>query len=799
VVDRVYKVNDYAEPLSREALRRLREWPKSDQPWRPHMLAKEYYRLQYLLRRYCRGEVDGVSVLLTGQRGAGKTTLAKLAVEGVMRDSGHLIPLPVYLHGPTVIDPNARAKLPEDSEGGDTAKSVKPAAAQPGNTSIAAIIAALPPQNGEAVPSEAATSPAGAGAKKDNDNNSDKSKGPGGNAKPTPEEITKEQARIKDGAFRVILTELYRCLSRAISEAWLNALDESPDARRRRHELLELRAHLDVTLDRPTDVEALRALWERAGFLNSGVAFYLTPATSTSKVRYDFIPSIAGDARDQGLREILALSACADTFNVILGKPKEKVRRAESAERERQYNMKVLTPQKEGAKSGEESKGAAKSAVEKVAPAALGILAGSLAFTGSKEGGATALGLAVGLVVWLASFVSISYNFRRQVSKKLDRELELEVDWSPERIERDLPILIKRVKDAGFAPIFIVDELDKLSNPTKELDNFIHLAKHIVTDYAAFLFLTDRAYYEELLGSEAPPAAIGGPIPDKKGGGDTPPPQDTTVEKNDQKSNDQRAEDFYDSYARTFYTHRIFLNYTPDDYRNHLFRIVDDQSLGAENRRRNELGLLAWGTILVYRSRMVPAYFSRRLITLLDDEGNFSDDYQDPSLPLNRYQNEIMMQLAVEAVASRPEVQERIREVPIYGQYAYDTLYYLSYLHEQGRAQKVGARGSVMEFKVTPESLREYLRYRAEDGSTRVSAFSTRYQLLTNEMIEFLFERVLREYIVVLSDPGRYVVEHLNVHISKLRRQKDAKNQNENPDLWSDLRLAIDQRPLVIF
>jgi predicted AAA+ superfamily ATPase len=39
------------------------------------------------LLRYCRGERDGVSILIAGQRGAGKTTLVKLAIERVVRDS----------------------------------------------------------------------------------------------------------------------------------------------------------------------------------------------------------------------------------------------------------------------------------------------------------------------------------------------------------------------------------------------------------------------------------------------------------------------------------------------------------------------------------------------------------------------------------------------------------------------------------------------------------------------------------------------------------------------------------------
>ncbi|WP_284268410.1 hypothetical protein [Bradyrhizobium iriomotense] len=757
------------------------------------MLSTEYGRLRYLLGRYCRGEVDGISVLLTGQRGAGKTTLAKLAIEAAMHDSEHLIPLPVYLHGPTMIDLLARGKAPDASENADGAKPEKPCESQSGSMSIAAIIGAVPPQGGETTRSDVGSTVKGS----DDESVESKEEAEQRDA----DERTKEQAQIKDGAFRVILTELYRCLSRAMYEAWLNALDESPDARRRRHELLELRTHLDVTLDRPTDVEALRSIWERAGFLHSGVAFYLSPVRDRGSPRASRnlpVPAIAGDSRDQGLREILALSACANTFNVILGKPKERLRRAESVERERLYNLKVSRPEKEGAKSGEEAKGSAKSSAEKLAPAALGVAAGGLALAGSKDLGTTAMSVGVGLIVWLASFLSVSYNVRRQVSKKLDRELDLEVDWSPERIERDLPILLKRVKDAGFAPIFIVDELDKLSDPTRKLDQFLHLAKHIVTDYGAFLFLTDRTYYEELLGSETPPARIGGPMPLAEANRATPP-QNGTAE------NNPGDEGSYDSYTSTFYTHRIFLNYTPDDYRRYLFKLVDDRSWAPEEKRRHKLGLLAWGTILVYRSKMIPARFNRRLIALLNEHGEFSQEYRDPSLPLNRHQNEVVMQLAVEAIASRREVQDRIREVPIYGQYIYDTLYFLSYLHEHGRARVADPAGQD-QFVITRDRLKDYLKYRAEDGSTRWNASSERYQLLTNDTVEFLFLRVLREYIDVLTEPRRHIGQYLNMRISDLRNRQTANagmtfnegmTSNEDLDLWSALRLALDLSPLV--
>src|SRR5262245_40146135 len=88
------------DPLSRSALRRLRcadtEEP-TDVACDTFMNSIETGRMVLELLRYCRAERDGVSILVAGQRGAGKTTLVKLAIERVVKDSRALIPLPIWL------------------------------------------------------------------------------------------------------------------------------------------------------------------------------------------------------------------------------------------------------------------------------------------------------------------------------------------------------------------------------------------------------------------------------------------------------------------------------------------------------------------------------------------------------------------------------------------------------------------------------------------------------------------------------------------------------------------------------
>jgi hypothetical protein len=84
--------------------------PQPDEP--ALMTSDETGRMIVELLRYCRGERDGVSILVSGQRGAGKTTLVKMALQQIMEAGDGLIPLPIFLHGPTIIDPDANTSPP---------------------------------------------------------------------------------------------------------------------------------------------------------------------------------------------------------------------------------------------------------------------------------------------------------------------------------------------------------------------------------------------------------------------------------------------------------------------------------------------------------------------------------------------------------------------------------------------------------------------------------------------------------------------------------------------------------------
>jgi hypothetical protein len=239
--------------------------------------------------------------------------------------------------------------------------------------------------------------------------------------------------------------------------------------------------------------------------------------------------------------------------------------------------------------------------------------------------------------------------------------------------------------------------------------------------------------------------------------------------------------------ATTFYSHRIFLSYRPDDYRNYLQNIVDKSKWHEKSeaeRFQLELGLFAWGTILVYRARMVPFHFNRELKRLVDEGGKFIEP--DPvAAPLMRgiYRQQLAMQLGIEAIMRRDQVKERIAEVPAFQQYTYDTLYWPSYQHEKGLNEGVDEHGKPKPFVFTLDSLKEYLWFRAK-GSRR-----TREESFPPNDIAIVLFRALEEYLKLLKYPALIAGETATF----ARQLSDEREQR----LWIGVANASETRPFV--
>jgi hypothetical protein len=237
--------------------------------------------------------------------------------------------------------------------------------------------------------------------------------------------------------------------------------------------------------------------------------------------------------------------------------------------------------------------------------------------------------------------------------------------------------------------------------------------------------------------------------------------------------------------AKTFYSHRVFLVYQPDDFRNFLLKSVDRSSWPESESEifQLELGLLAWGTILVYRARMVPFDFNQELKRLADENGRFHE--QTPTVPLSRriFRMQLAMQLGIEAITRRQDVKDLITSRPLLAQYIYDTLYLPSYIHEKGRDLESDANGLRNPFKLTRDKLRRYLWFRSSGDSKEKPDIN----YVGVDVMDVLFSR-LEEYLLLLARPELIRNETLNY----------AHGLGKNERHWVALAEAIDSRPIVI-
>ena len=154
------------------------------------------------------------------------------------------------------------------------------------------------------------------------------------------------------------------------------------------------------------------------------------------------------------------------------------------------------------------------------------------------------------------------------------------------------------------------------------------------------------------------------------------------------------AESHHNSALSTYYEHRIFMLYQPDDFRMYLGRMADGPNWMRDSARN--LDLMAWGTLLVYQARMEPFAFNERLTRLQDQRGVFLDAYQVPATPLSLplYRLQLTMQLALEAVTRRASIDSRIDEEPAHAQLIFDALYYVAWLHREAVAVSATDRWS---------------------------------------------------------------------------------------------------------
>jgi hypothetical protein len=502
---------------------------------------------------------------------------------------------------------------------------------------------------------------------------------------------------LTERALRQITIAIYRAASQAFADGFERrmaagdaAVDGLPVAER-----TELAARFRLALDEAPSPEVLRELYRLGGVLERGVL----PAASSV------------DRTGRGMRELAALASAAAAFRVVSGEIVSSRKESRSAEEERSRSF-SLDP-------------ATKDLVEK----ALALLLGGGVGTATLAAGDPAMAALAGVGTALAAAGVLKLSGSRTRKRSASEEYTFLADHDASTLERELPVLIGRLAEAGLAPVFVVDELDKVGGLQERMRTVVSQLKQFVSERAFFCFLTDRDYFEHLRDR-----ALREPYP----------------------------------HEHTYFTDHLFVLFRPADLHEHLHQLLDIE--GTEPRSEIDKELLRF--LLLHRSKMHAVDLRRELHRMSDADGYIAletlsaEDGGSTGASARALAHvfAVTIQLAIEWLLARDPLRTRLEEDPHFAQPVYDALYYPSRTWEQGKARSTeSGGGSLLELSM--EAFEAYLAARmnpnrpppssevpetspsAEAGATISTPLSLRDR-------ELLLEQVW-ELVELLLDPKR--------------------------------------------
>ena len=550
------------------------------------------------LRRYCDGEIGGRSFLIAGHRGAGKTTLVNSCVEQVVKETAAKPrrPLVIRLFGPSLVMSldSVPAKDGKTKAGEDAAKAKGESKDDDGG--IEALRKAvlkraeqLEQEDREILKLAAQNAPEQAiqVMQADREKKAD---------------IADPELQPLQSALKQIVLALHRALSDEIVTSY-RARSDQKLGNGFKQELREHAAQLQLELDKYATPDVLRRHWAAGEFLEKGVLFTASPNG------------------DQGFRELVALAFSCEAYSRVSGN----------------FSNAELKQSVSGAQTTEVGTG--KSGVDLITPI-LSLLAGGVTGTAAFVGTDGKQVLPATFAGFVAA-VGAATVFKVSASTSRKREFTQSLTFVPDltiaTLNRVVPTLVKRVQEAGLAPIIVIDELDKIPGLYTELDRIIRHIKNLITEDAFFCFLTDRDYFERI----------------------------TKLSVND-------------PYPRhfTYFTDRVFVSFQTGDMRKYVKERLQPQKneQGEEDADdKHDLDALAY--VAMRRSEMHAIELRRQLSAWRTDEGR---------LALNpgairffpHYRHDLYLQIAIEQTLAEPWIEDRMRDNPAFSRLAHDALYY---------------------------------------------------------------------------------------------------------------------------
>lgn len=403
---------------------------------------------------------------------------------------------------------------------------------------------------------------------------------------------------------------------------------EAPPAARTAY--AELAAQFELELGGDPSAARLREFWALADALEEGV--------------------LAGPADEpqagRGAQELLALSGICEAYRRISGEL--------SSQAKSQQGLQI----KDDSSTGVTLKGA-----ELVRPV-VSVLSGAAVAGGAAGSAGVGGALLAGVATALAASFMFSRTRTRSESASHQTDTTFIPDLSLKTLDRVLPTLLQRLRQAGLAPLLIVDELDKVEKLSERIAGMIRFLKKLVAENVFTCFLTDRGYLEQQR------LEVGGAY----------------------------------SPSYSYFSHSLLVSFQPADFDAYLDRLLQVEedakrpaprstpagppqgdepeavdaapaSDGVDNADRLDLEVLKWA--LRHRAELHALTLNREISLLRDDSQR---------LVLGRgmvrtqpgYRLAVTLQVAIELQLAQPGAAAWLRLHPERGQTLIDALYFLS-------------------------------------------------------------------------------------------------------------------------
>ena len=230
------------------------------------------------------------------------------------------------------------------------------------------------------------------------------------------------------------------------------------------NEIAELAARFHIELNEAPAPARVQEFWRCADMAELGMLFDPGHERGTR----------------QGLLEMIALVGVSHVYQRISGKLEEKAALSASQSRN------------EEATSGADAKWA-----EFVKPLSA-LTVGTVVGSSSALSGSPIWALVLGVLSTLGASMVLKMTTTTTQSSGRRIDSTYMPDLSVKTLHRVMPELFERLLAAGLAPVFIIDELDKVDDLYERIHQLLDNMKKLFAERAFTCLLVDRGFYEQL-------------------------------------------------------------------------------------------------------------------------------------------------------------------------------------------------------------------------------------------------------------------------------------------------------------